>query len=293
MGNPMLDELVAKGAFRQTISLPRRRDRFHIMATSVGRETAEHSPYDWDGRRRGSTPFSVIQHTISGTGRLRYEQHSWVIQPGETMLVTIPHAHRYWLEPGERWEFFWIATTGQEALRLHRAVLKAVGPVFRLKRETVDELAGLSLSLASAGLKAGRASSYAYQATMALHDDLMERHAAGSGDGARTDLARAKAYALDHLDEPLDVGTLARVAGMSRGHFSRSFAHAEGVPPSEFLIQQRMLLAARLLVGGQLSVKAVASACGFDDPNYFAKVFRRVFAISPTQFRTNGMYAAL
>jgi AraC-like DNA-binding protein len=45
-------------------------------------------------------------------------------------------------------------------------------------------------------------------------------------------------------------------------------------------------------VNGQLSVKAVAVACGYDDPNYFAKVFRRAYAISPSEFRTNGMYAA-
>ena len=32
--------------------------------------------------------------------------------------------------------------------------------------------------------------------------------------------------------------------------------------------------------------------CGFEDPNYFAKVFRRGFGVSPTEFRTTGMYAS-
>jgi AraC-like DNA-binding protein len=31
---------------------------------------------------------------------------------------------------------------------------------------------------------------------------------------------------------------------------------------------------------------------GFEDPNYFAKVFRRHFGASPTEFRTTGMYAS-
>jgi AraC-like DNA-binding protein len=30
--------------------------------------------------------------------------------------------------------------------------------------------------------------------------------------------------------------------------------------------------------------------CGFDEPNYFAKVFRRFFGASPTEFRATGMY---
>ena len=32
--------------------------------------------------------------------------------------------------------------------------------------------------------------------------------------------------------------------------------------------------------------------CGFDDSNYFAKVFRRGFGVSPTEFRTTGMYSS-
>ncbi|RVC71896.1 AraC family transcriptional regulator, partial [Mesorhizobium sp. M2A.F.Ca.ET.046.02.1.1] len=33
--------------------------------------------------------------------------------------------------------------------------------------------------------------------------------------------------------------------------------------------------------------------CGFEDANYFSKVFRRFYGITPTQFRTTGMYASL
>ncbi|TIP31387.1 MAG: helix-turn-helix domain-containing protein, partial [Mesorhizobium sp.] len=40
-------------------------------------------------------------------------------------------------------------------------------------------------------------------------------------------------------------------------------------------------------------VKEVAVLCGFEDANYFSKVFRRCYGINPTQFRTTGMYASL
>jgi AraC-like DNA-binding protein len=53
-----------------------------------------------------------------------------------------------------------------------------------------------------------------------------------------------------------------------------------------------MTLATKLLIEDDISVKQIASACGFDDPNYFAKAFRRVFSTSPTEFRTTGMYAS-
>lgn len=290
MGNSVLDHLVDRGPVRRVISLPRRRAPLHIMPTSAGYEIAEGPAYDWDGRKRGNTPFSVLQHTVAGAGRLHYERREHRLRPGDTMLVTIPHPHRYWLEGGETWSFFWIAMSGQEALRLHRAILAAAGPVFRLPTETVDELARACLALADEPLEAGRASGIAYTATMALHDDLLARQEAGAGEARHAAIARVTAHVRQHLDEPLEVQALADVAGMSRAHFSRLFARVEGLPPSEFVLRERMQRAARLLVNGQLSVKAIASACGFADPNYFAKAFRRSFAISPSAFRTTGMY---
>ena len=34
--------------------------------------------------------------------------------------MLVPHNHRYWLEKGGRWEFFWISMNGEEALRIHQ-----------------------------------------------------------------------------------------------------------------------------------------------------------------------------
>jgi len=291
MGNFVLSSLTGRGPFRHTISLPRRRDRLHVMPTSTGYEIATGPSYDWDGRKRGNTPFSILQHTIAGCGRLQFERQRYTIGPGETMLVTIPHTHRYWVEHGASWTFFWIAMSGQEALRLCRAILASTGPVFRLRPETIEELARICLDLTDTALEAGRASGRSYNAIMALHDDLMARQEVGPNGSRHVAVQRVAAHIRLHLDQPLEIQTLADMAGMSRAHFSRTFAHVEGLSPSEFVMRERMQRAARLLVNGQLSVKAIASACGFAEPNYFAKVFRRTFAISPSEFRTTGMYS--
>jgi hypothetical protein len=38
------------------------------------------------------------------------------------MLVIVPHNHRYFVEAGERREFFWISMSEQEAVRIHRTI---------------------------------------------------------------------------------------------------------------------------------------------------------------------------
>lgn len=292
MGNSVLQNLIGHGPVMRTVSLPRGRQSLHTMPTSTGYEVRTDATYDWDGRRRGQTPFTVLQYTIGGAGNLRYENRLYRLREGDTQLLLVPHNHRYWLEDGGRWEFFWISMNGDEALRIHRAILAVTGPVLRLQPETIEHLADCSLRLITGGETPGRASAIAYEAAMALYDDVFGRHPIFSQE-YRT-MHHVISHITANLEKPLPVEDLAKVSGLSRAHFSRVFAASEGMPPAEYVLQKRLQRAVKLLTkAASLPVKEVAVMSGFEDPNYFAKVFRRVFGASPTEFRTTGMYASL
>lgn len=292
MGESMLDRLAALAPVMKTISLPRGRHRLHTMPTSTGYEVRSHASYAWDGMKRGRTPFTVLQHTISGIGNLRFERRNFKVTPGETMLVLAPHNHRYWVEAGNRWEFFWISMNGQEALRIHRAIQAVTGPVLRLRPDTIEHLADCAYRLIDGrGESPGAASAIAYEAAAALYDDVFGSHGISLADDGV--VRKVVEFILANLEKPLAVADLAEVSGFSRAHFSRIFAASEGMPPAEFVLQERMRRSARLLAGeAAMSIKEVAAHTGFPDPNYFAKVFRRHFGTSPTEFRTTGMYAS-
>jgi AraC-like DNA-binding protein len=287
----VLQDLIDGGPLTRTLSLPRGRHRLHAMPTSAGYEIRENEAYDWDGRKRGQTPFTVLQHTISGEGRLRYENRNYRLSAGDTLLVLVPHNHRYWLEKNSRWDYFWISMNGEEALRIHRLILAAAGPVLKLQRSTIDHLADCSLQLVRGADTPAKASTIAYSAAMALYDDVFSSHAFATDQSS---MQRVIDHINANLDKPLPVNELAEVSGLSRAHFSRVFAESEGLPPAEFVLQQRMQRAAKLLANAAfLPVKEVAIMSGFDDANYFSKAFRRVYGINPTEFRTTGMYASL
>jgi AraC-like DNA-binding protein len=293
MGNSVLKTLIENGPVMRTVSLPRGRHSLHTMPTSTGYEIRTDASYDWDGRKRGETPFTVLQHTIKGAGNLRYESRNYRVREGETMLVLVPHNHRYWLEQHGRWEFFWISMNGEEALRIHKAILATTGPILNLKPETIEHLADCSLRLISGGAEApGSASALAYEAAMALYDDVFGSHPVFSQE-YRT-MSHVIDYISANLEKPLPVEVLAEVSGLSRAHFSRVFTASEGVPPAEFVLRKRLQRATKLLTkAADLSVKEIAVMSGFEDPNYFAKVFRRYFGASPTEFRTTGMYSSV
>lgn len=287
----MLQDLIANGPVMRTISLPRGRRRLHAMPTSAGYERRANETYDWDGRRRGQTPFTVLQHTISGTGRLRYESRNYRLQKGDSLLVLVPHNHRYWLARNESWEYFWISMNGEEALRIHKLILSASGPVLRLQPATIDHLADCSLRLIKGAASPGMASAIAYEAAMALYDDVFGSHGFVDDKSAMQPVID---YIDANLDKPLPVADLVQISGLSRAHFSRCFAESEGMPPAEFVQNQRLQRAAKLLTrADSLLVKEVAILCGFEEANYFSKVFRRAYGSAPSQFRTTGMYASM
>ena len=294
MGNSVLERLKAFSPVMKTVSLPRGRHRLHTMPTSTGYEVRSEPSYDWNGRKRGQTPFTVLQHTIAGVGNLQYERRRYRLRPGDTMLVIVPHNHRYFVEAGERWEFFWISMSGQEAVRIHRTIQAATGPVLRLRQDTIEHIADCSLRLIEGkGETPGAASAIAYEAVGALYDDVFGSQSAALLADEENMVRRVVDHIRANLDKELAVSELAEVAGFSRAHFSRVFAASEGLPPAAFVLQERMRRAARLLTSHSLlPIKEIANLCGIDEPNYFAKVFRRFFGTSPTEFRTTGMYAA-
>ncbi|OLP46387.1 AraC family transcriptional regulator [Rhizobium oryziradicis] len=293
MGNSVLKSMIDAGPAMRTVSLPRGRHSLHTMPTSTGYEVRSDATYDWDGRKRGQTPFTVLQHTISGAGNLRYENTNHRVMPGQTLLVMVPHNHRYWLEAGGHWEFFWISMNGEEALRIHKAILAATGPVLTLQEDTIEHLADCSRRLMSGGADMpGHASSIAYEAAMALYDDVFGSHPVWSTE-FRT-MQKVIDYIANNLDQPLSVAQLATISGLSRAHFSRVFAASEGMPPAEYVLHSRLKRAVKLLTKGpNLSIKEISMMCGFEEQNYFSKVFRRHFGASPTEFRTTGMYSSV
>jgi AraC family transcriptional regulator len=95
--------------------------------------------------------------------------------------------------------------------------------------------------------------------------------------------------ALRHIElnaaEALDLDTLASVAVMSKYHFLRTFRHAVGTTPYQFLLGVRMRRAAVRLATSWAPVSAIAFENGFGDLSTFNGRFRETFGMSPTAFR--------
>ncbi len=92
--------------------------------------------------------------------------------------------------------------------------------------------------------------------------------------------------AKNYMDE-IRLSTLAEIAGMSPSAFSRFFKLHTGRNLSEYIIEQRLGYASRMLVDTTKSVAEISYQSGFNNLSNFNRIFRKRKGCSPTEFRDN------
>lgn len=100
-------------------------------------------------------------------------------------------------------------------------------------------------------------------------------------------LLRAKDFADGNYREPIDVDDMARVACLSRAHFSREFRRVFGEPPHGYLLTRRLERAAALLRYTDHSVADICMSVGLQSVGSFTTSFRRAYGKSPTAYRAS------
>jgi transcriptional regulator GlxA family with amidase domain len=105
-------------------------------------------------------------------------------------------------------------------------------------------------------------------------------------------LEATQRWALERLDQPLDVAAMARQAAVSPRTFARRFREETGTTPLQWLLAQRVLEARRLLEETELPIDAVAWRAGFGTGASLRDHFRRATATTPTAYRHSFKPAA-
>jgi len=94
-------------------------------------------------------------------------------------------------------------------------------------------------------------------------------------------------WAVEHLDEDLSVGALARRALMSERTFARRFRAETGSTPHQWVSGQRVLLARRMLESTDASVDQIAARTGLGTAAILRHHFTRIVGASPQAYRRN------
>ncbi len=98
-------------------------------------------------------------------------------------------------------------------------------------------------------------------------------------------LLRARDLADARYAEAIKVADMARAAGLSPAHFSRSFRAAFGETPHQYLLTRRLERAAALLRSTDRTVTDICFLVGLGSVGSFTTSFQRMFGMTPTAYR--------
>ena len=99
-------------------------------------------------------------------------------------------------------------------------------------------------------------------------------------------ISRCVDYIRLHYPEEISLSVLIDIAAMSKANLTRRFLKETGYTVSSFIRDTRCYHAKKLLENSELSIKEISSYVGYEDYNYFTKVFRSVTNLTPSEYRS-------
>ncbi len=107
-----------------------------------------------------------------------------------------------------------------------------------------------------------------------------------SGDiEARATFERFRHFLTAARQRLMSIEMAAKEFGISTAYACRLFQRFDAASPYQYLLRQRMNLAADLLTHERLQVKQAAARLGFADQYQFSRAFKRVTGVSPQAFQ--------
>jgi AraC-like DNA-binding protein len=97
--------------------------------------------------------------------------------------------------------------------------------------------------------------------------------------------SQAQAFITRNFRQPLSTSLVARQLNCNPDYLGRIYRDTFGCNPTEAIHSARMRHAKSLLLSTTLNVNEIALACGYEDADYFRKMFRRHFDMQPRKFR--------
>jgi len=97
-------------------------------------------------------------------------------------------------------------------------------------------------------------------------------------------LTRVVDFILSNLTEDLSLLAIAEEAHASPFHFARQFQRTVGLPPHQFVLQQRIQKSLNLIRSGKLPLGDIALESGFFDQAHFTHAFRKAIGVTPAQY---------
>ncbi len=97
----------------------------------------------------------------------------------------------------------------------------------------------------------------------------------------------------EHLDQKLDLETIATAVHYSKFHLHRVFSDIVGITIHDYVVRRQLTEAAKLLVFSQKPILEIALICGYESQQAFTSAFKAMYKIPPAEYREREAFYPL
>lgn len=103
--------------------------------------------------------------------------------------------------------------------------------------------------------------------------------------------AKIQAYIAENYHRDISMQDVAQAMNYSEAYFCKLFKECFQVNFSAYLNEYRIEKAKKLLADTNGGIREISAACGYSDPNYFARAFKRITGVTPSDYRISAPHA--
>ena len=212
----------------------------------------------------------------------------YVIEAGTMFLIFPGEWHSYQPDADTGWDEYWIGFKGSNIdRRVNAGFLTPEHPVYRVGHLDV------AISLFREAIRvATRQESYFQQLLCGVVNHLLGLMFMTSinmdyqRESDVPELVRqAREWMQQSIEEDISMPDVASAMNVSYTTFRRLFKRYTGLAPSQYFINLRLHRAKQLLRSTDESIKEISFRLHFENPEYFATLFKKRTGMTPSEFR--------
>ncbi len=224
-------------------------------------------------------------HVVSkGRGTYYVGDNTYPVEKGQMFLICPGESTYYEADAADPWDYCWMGFDGYEV----KNILTRCG--FTREKPVIDDKSNglLSETLLEmvACFEQGSMNEYSILSRMYhIFSLMLPGDLPNVTSVSQTYLTNAVEYIQNNYSYPVRISDISRQIGIDRTYLYKLFMDYYHTSPQQYLIHYRLNTARKMLEENLLNITEIAYSCGFKDTPSFYKHFKKLFSLTPAEYR--------
>lgn len=235
---------------------------------------------------RTNNDMFIFEYILSGSGYIEVNGEKFKVSTNDVYIIEPGQDHTYYSDPKNPFKKIWI--------NFYSEIFKEIFNSFGLSGKTVfknSETLELFEQIQNLKKVSNFSDDLCYEIAPILFKILCKLAMNSNTLITVSKTAKlTKKYIDDNIYTNISIEDIADNLRLSKAHIIRDFTKNYGISPYNYIIEQKIALAKKMLVLHNMNITEISNQLGFEDTNYFSKFFKKKTGISPSQYRKSKIY---